>query len=327
MQKSKVHQTIVSFADTLSDAKVARIYPIEKEASTKNYYRVEYLTSESILIMEAEDILSAEQFIDAGRLLTKYEVKLPTIIDRDKDLIGLEDLGSVSLHSLISSFDDDQKAIRYQDIIDKLSSFQVKTAVDLGSNLPSYKRFFDLEKLNFETDFAIKHFMEGYLKLKLVDIGKIKAEWTLVNDILAQTMETLCHRDFHARNLMVKNETIYWIDYQDLRVGRCSYDLASLLEDPYSNLSKSLKERLYSYYIDSPNFQFRGQPAKFEFIYNLTALQRLFKALGTYGYQVSILNNSKYERYIAIALSTFKNIAIKENRFQVLLDILDEKVL
>jgi len=43
------------------------------------------------------------------------------------------------------------------------------------------------------------------------------------------------HRDFQSKNLMIKNEQIFVIDFQGARLGPPSYDLASLLFDPYVN--------------------------------------------------------------------------------------------
>ena len=41
----------------------------------------------------------------------------------------------------------------------------------------------------------------------------------------------LCHRDYHGQNIHIFNDTLYLIDYQDLRMGPDTYDLASLLRD------------------------------------------------------------------------------------------------
>mgnify|MGYP000452784728 CR=1 FL=1 len=58
----------------------------------------------------------------------------------------------------------------------------------------------------------------------------------------------LCHRDYHVRNIMLKNEKIYWIDFQDARMGPHSYDVVSLVRDSYVNITWETRKNLFSYY-------------------------------------------------------------------------------
>ena len=58
----------------------------------------------------------------------------------------------------------------------------------------------------------------------------------------------LAHRDYHCRNLMVRDGRLRLIDYQDARMGRHSYDLASLLFDSYLELGEPLRARLLEHY-------------------------------------------------------------------------------
>ena len=46
--------------------------------------------------------------------------------------------------------------------------------------------------------------------------------------------QVLCHRDYHVRNLMLFQDKLYVIDFQDARWGPTTYDLASLLKDCFS---------------------------------------------------------------------------------------------
>src|SRR5262249_6698662 len=50
----------------------------------------------------------------------------------------------------------------------------------------------------------------------------------LVSEVLSHP-SALCHRDFHANNLFPSEDGVAIIDFQDLRTGPDSYDLASLL--------------------------------------------------------------------------------------------------
>ena len=92
----------------------------------------------------------------------------------------------------------------------------------------------------------------------------------------------LCHRDYHSRNLMLHQGRLYMIDFQDARLGPDTYDLVSLLRDSYVDLTEVALNELIAYYLALTGARRRGRvPRRFD----LMALQRNLKALGTFGYQ------------------------------------------
>ena len=60
---------------------------------------------------------------------------------------------------------------------------------------------------------------------------------------LASFPRVLVHRDFQSQNIIVREEEAYLIDFQGMRPGLAEYDFASLLYDPYVNLTKSERGR------------------------------------------------------------------------------------
>ena len=58
---------------------------------------------------------------------------------------------------------------------------------------------------------------------------------TIVRELAAEP-RVLCHRDYHSRNLMLRGDRLFIIDFQDARLGPDTYDLASLLRDSYVDL-------------------------------------------------------------------------------------------
>ena len=60
---------------------------------------------------------------------------------------------------------------------------------------------------------------------------------------LAAEPRVLCHRDYHSRNLMLHDDRLYIIDFQDARMGPDTYDLVSLLRDSYVDLPEQTVER------------------------------------------------------------------------------------
>jgi aminoglycoside/choline kinase family phosphotransferase len=82
------------------------------------------------------------------------------------------------------------------------------------------------------------------------------------------------------------------VDIQDARWGPDSYDLASLLRDAYSDIEETWVEPPIERYLagigipeDVPAFRRR---------FDVVAAQRMVKALGTFGYLVSVRRNLVY---------------------------------
>ena len=151
----------------------------------------------------------------------------------------------------------------------------------------------------------------------------MQAELREIAQELAGRPRTLCHRDFHSRNLMIYQGRQYIIDHQDARMGPYTYDLASLLSDPYVTLTAEMSDRLYHYYIKHSNLA----PALISSLANefeLMTVQRIVKAIGTYAYQTAVRQNMAYVNYIPKAIATVITAATKLQRFPELCSLLTE---
>ena len=111
----------------------------------------------------------------------------------------------------------------------------------------------------------------------------------------------LCHRDYHSRNLMWRDERLCIIDFQDARLGPDTYDLASLLRDSYVDLPEQVVDELIAYFLALQGRS--AESAEFRRRFDLMALQRNLKALGTFGYQTTARRNPVYIQYIPRTLN------------------------
>jgi aminoglycoside/choline kinase family phosphotransferase len=95
--------------------------------------------------------------------------------------------------------------------------------------------------------------------------------------------------------------TLALVDIQDARRGPLGYDLASLVFDAYVDLDERLVSRLIERYRaalpDTPD------PVAFDASLTLIAAQRMIKALGTFGYQASVLGRRRYLEGVPRTLS------------------------
>jgi hypothetical protein len=123
--------------------------------------------------------------------------------------------------------------------------------------------------------------------------------------MLAQQPRVLTHRDYHSRNLMLCQDRLRVIDFQDARLGPCQYDVASLLYDSYVVLPPDLREKLLTYYLEQKAAR-DGQALdreSFVWVFDYMCLQRNLKALGTFAFQTTVKRSTRYLGAIPPTLS------------------------
>ena len=125
----------------------------------------------------------------------------------------------------------------------------------------------------------------------------------------------LCHRDYHSRNLMLHDDRLYIIDFQDARMGPDTYDLVSLLRDSYVDLPEQTVNELIAYFLALKGTTDPMQETVFRERFDLMALQRNLKALGTFGYQTTARRNPVYIQYIPRTLRYVRDNLGRHPRF------------
>jgi N-acetylmuramate 1-kinase len=153
----------------------------------------------------------------------------------------------------------------------------------------------------------------------------LREEFAAIVQELASEPRVLCHRDYHSRNLMLHDESLYIIDFQDARMGPDTYDLVSLLRDSYVDLTPSQVDELIAYFLAltrGPAHQSADDGAVFRERFDLMALQRNLKALGTFGFQTTTRSNGVYIQYMPRTLSYVKATLARYPRFGRLHDLL-----
>jgi hypothetical protein len=289
------------------------VRPLTGDASTRQYFRLTLLAGQTYVVAhypESIDPLN-HPFCQTTRLLQAAGVPVPQIIDVDgiNRLMLQDDLGDLRLQDWLPTANEEEHRQAYQEAIDLVLQIQAATPLAAEMNCVAAHLAFDEEKLGWELRFFYTNFFEKYLNCQPDSTLKAALfdEFTAIAQELASAHRVLCHRDFHSRNLMMHQGRQYVIDHQDARMGPVSYDLASLLGDPYVDLSDQFVQEMYDYFIEhrsrhNPNTPNPSWSAEFEKEYRLMAVQRLLKATGTYSYQMAVMSNDVYLPYIPRAL-------------------------
>ena len=113
---------------------------------------------------------------------------------------------------------------------------------------------------------------------------------------IAAHPRTLCHRDYHGNNLFPLETGVGWIDFQDLRSGPDSYDLASLLWE--RTTLDWMAEDLASAVIDEYARARKVSATQLRVRFDRVLLQRAWKVCGTFARAVAQGRGEVYRRYL-----------------------------
>jgi aminoglycoside/choline kinase family phosphotransferase len=308
----------------------ARVVGLTGDASDRRYFRILPKDGESFVlaVYAAPFDYATLPFVNTTTLFAAMPVPVPRILGHaaDAGVLALEDLGDVTLQAHLGSASLARHNALYREAVSFIDTIQ-RRGRELNS--PTYVPYtvsFDVEKLTWETDFFIKHFLEAYRGIAFTpeDRTALRVELESVVRELAAEPKVLCHRDYHSRNLMLRGDHLCIIDFQDARLGPDTYDLVSLLRDSYVDLPWPVVDDLIAYFLALQG-RSSGQD-DFRRRFDLMALQRNLKALGTFGYQTTARSNPVYIQYIPRTLNYVRENLKRYPRFDRLADLLSTHV-
>jgi len=301
------------------------VIPLTGDASTRRYFRVIPADGPSLVLALHEGPIEVATlpFINVARLFERMGLPVPAIVGHSDGLgiLALQDLGDVTLQAHLGAGTLTEHASLYRQAVAFVEVLQRRGRELESPEHAPYQIAFDVEKLTCELDYFVRHFLEGYrgVSLSAAERTALAGEWATIVEELAAEPRVLCHRDYHSRNLMLHEGQLYIIDFQDARLGPDTYDLVSLLRDSYVDISDRELDELVAYFA-----ALRGitDASEFRRRFDLMAVQRNLKALGTFGYQTITRQNPVYIQYIPRTLQYTRTNLEAHARFGRLRELL-----
>jgi aminoglycoside/choline kinase family phosphotransferase len=259
-------------------------------------------------IRKGPETSAVDAFVAIGRHLDAAGLPVPKIYldDSFSGLVFLEDLGDENLQSVIQKMSgrDDIMGC-YRSIIKLLLKLSVVGAknfkVSWTYQTPTYDQKLILEK---ECRYFVEAFLQQYLGWDTT-FDDLEEEFIFLSEKAVEfSINGFMHRDFQSRNIMVKNNKHYIIDFQGGRIGPIQYDLASLLIDPYVALPLNVQAQLLDYCIRKLPEAGISEPDKFAPGYYYCALTRNLQILGAFSHLSKIKKKTYFEKYIPCAVKT-----------------------
>jgi len=243
-----------------------------------------------------------------------------------------EDLGVRILRDEMSGPDVEKRSRLRAEAISLIARIQKATDVAYETKAIASTLKFDTEKLNWELDFFKTHYFETYLKhpLSPAEDAKLSEEFRELSAELDTFASVLCHRDFHAANLMLDGrDRMRIIDHQDARIGSASYDLVSLLLDRITDLPSRewlAEKRKFFLEMRVKLGLTRLDEEEFAYQFRLQTIQRCLKAAGTFSFQSATRGKTYFVPFIIPMFRISLRAAESLGRFPVVQAILASEI-
>ncbi len=312
------------------------VIPLTPDASTRKYYRIGWKKRTAVAAVYPEPFdPEFHPYLDVTRLFLECQIPVPEIyeVDGTAGIIVQEDLGDAQLFQVYENESDDKCDEYKEHAIALIAKIQKATDKAYEVNSIASRLAFDEAKLSWELDFFFDHYF-GSLRgetLRHGEVAEVKAE---LNDIAAELSaapRVLCHRDYHAANLMIDpKKRMRIVDHQDARMGPASYDLVSFLLDRQPcppSLAELRSHRLF--FLEERRKLGLGaiDPDEFAQEFRLMTVQRGLKATGTFSYQTAVAGRGEaYRHFIEPTLLIVLQAIDWLDRFPTLRRMLKERI-
>ncbi|SEM60651.1 aminoglycoside phosphotransferase family protein [Halomonas caseinilytica] len=203
------------------------------DASFRRYFRLVLPDGTQRILMDAPpDKEDSAPFVAIARRWADAGLPVPDLyaVDLDAGFLELEDLGDTPLQHCFETSEAPITQAWHDRALALLDMLQNRAD---PAGLPAY----DASLLGRELDLFTTWSLERWLALPAPPSWPALRQ-SLIDTALAQPVVTV-HRDFDAMNLMVVDDELRLIDFQDAVAGPLSYDLISLLHGRYCRFSAS----------------------------------------------------------------------------------------
>lgn len=289
------------------------VQPLAGAGSPRRYYRFVSPTG-TLIGVEGTSAEENRTFIALSQHMAAKGFNVPTVVAISSDNLAYlqTDLGDLSLYDRLASCRAtgiyDAEACRLlTDTMKQLAAMQIAGDVGLDYEKVCYQvNSFDERAVMFDLN---------YFKYCFLKASGLEYDENCLQDDFEQMAGQLPHanpkgfmyRDFQSRNVMIKDENPWFIDFQGGRRGPVHYDVASFLWQARAVYPEELRERLLDEYIASLRSEgiaiddaiFRHDLARF-------VLFRTLQVLGVYGFRGYYERKSLFLQSIGLAIDSLR---------------------
>lgn len=294
---------------------------VDSDGSSRRFWRVKKDCKPFCLIaapagQDRDELAESRSAWEIGTHLWKNEVPVPELFgwDSSTGVLLFEDLGDTRLHDVVlkekitqNTHNQDSVRAFYQATLEHLAAMQCRGAEGFQQSWCWDSGRYDIRLMvERESGYFLRAFWQGLLA-NSIDDGVQDELLDIARRAGKAPADFFLHRDFQSRNIMIKEGAVRFIDFQGGRLGPLGYDLASLLIDPYCNLTPSFQEKLIALYLRAINNHIVVDEAEFKKQFTLLAFQRNMQIVGAFSFLYKVRQKVFFLDFIKPSLVSLRN--------------------
>ncbi|MBO7646648.1 MAG: phosphotransferase [Bacteroidales bacterium] len=270
---------------------VADCQALAASGSHRRYYRLVMADHSTLIGAFNDDVSENIAFFTFTRFFEEKGLSVPHLIavHDDKKHYLQSDLGNTTLYEFLCKNRDGaslSQAVKdyYEQVVRALPAFQLSGQDHFDFSVSYPRHSFDRQSMQWD----LNYFKYYFLKLANVPFNEQKLEddyQALMDYLLSAPSDYFLYRDFQSRNIMVKDDKVFFIDYQGGRKGALQYDIASLLYDAKADLPEDFRTHLLDLYMNTLAEKISLDRESFVSYFHGFVLIRILQAMGAYGYR------------------------------------------
>ncbi len=323
-------EEIISLFKKFSNDEITATEKLPQSGGDRIYFRIR-TAQQSFIATFSINIKENDTFLYFTAHFKKTGAPLPEIyaVNKERTAYLQQDLGEISLLAKLEEAGQTASVkILYQKTLAALAQLQIRGDKGLNYDECISSKAFGKQAILSDLLYFKYYFLDT-LKVPY-DKEKLGEDLEKLSIYLSEAdYKYFMFRDFQSRNVMVKDDEIFFIDYQGGMKGALEYDAASLLWQAKANLSDEWKNELLEYYIECVEKELgeKIERQRFTNQYNGHVLIRLLQVLGAYGFRGLFERKAHFLTSIPLALRNLKwflqnkKVAISTPEFERILNI------
>lgn len=298
------------------------------DGSNRVYYRV--FGVEPVMAAVGTSVEENRAFIALSKAFCAAGVSAPKVIAvSDDELCYLqEDLGDLTLYGSLAKartnevFEPDDIGLLCR-VVTELPKIQFGVA-----------RHFDFSLCYPVSDFNertvmwdLNYFKYCFLKGVGIEFNENRLEDEFVKLtalLLSDNDNVFLYRDFQSRNVMIKNDVPYFIDFQGGRRGPVYYDIASFVGQARAKYSPLAVDAMLDAYLNALSVYKTIDRGYFMRMLQLFRIFRLLQNLGAYGFRGLFERKKAFVESIPAALDQLLQLLTEVGEFEYIRSLVQE---
>ena len=294
---------------SISNSSPDRIEKLPQSGSDRIYYRI-YWGEETFIATYNLNQRETQTFIYFSRHFANAGLPVPVIlgVNEDDTIYIQQDLGTDSLLNKLEQHGHGDYAYGlFQKSLRELARVQILGDKELNYDWCLTAKEFGKQAIMSDLLYFKYYFLDT-LQLPYDKQAMLDDFEALSNYLTRTENKYFMFRDFQSRNIIVKDDSVNFIDYQGGMKGALQYDVASVLWQAKAELSEEWKDSLLEYYMDRVDQLLERAMDRITFVsqYNGYVLIRLLQVMGAYGFRGLFERKAHFLASIPLALRNLK---------------------